>query len=176
MEKEIWKDIPEYEGIYQVSNLGNVKSLERVVLNKGKYPFLSKEKILKPYLTGKKGNQYFTFKLFKNGVKKNLRANQLVMIAFLNYTPDGHKSVIMHIDENPLNNNLSNLKIGSNRENCSEERTKKPGLPVGVSFRKDTKKYQAIIYFGSKKIHLGYFKTIEQASNAYQEKLKNINL
>ena len=38
-QEEIWKDIPGYEGLYKVSNLGNVKSLERIVLKNGKYPF-----------------------------------------------------------------------------------------------------------------------------------------
>ena len=45
--EEIFKDIPGYEGIYQVSNLGRVKSLSRVKLNKGKFPFLANERILK---------------------------------------------------------------------------------------------------------------------------------
>jgi hypothetical protein len=46
-EQEVWKDIPEYEGLYQVSNLGNVKALSKEKLNQGKNLFISKEKILK---------------------------------------------------------------------------------------------------------------------------------
>ena len=41
---EVWKDVPGYEGCYQVSDLGNVKGLERIVLRNGKYPFIKKEK------------------------------------------------------------------------------------------------------------------------------------
>jgi hypothetical protein len=44
---EIWKDIPGYEGWYQVSNMGNIKSLSREVLRNGEYPMKIKEKILK---------------------------------------------------------------------------------------------------------------------------------
>lgn len=45
---EVWKDVIGYEGLYQVSNIGKVKSLERSKLVKGKYPGVQKEKILKP--------------------------------------------------------------------------------------------------------------------------------
>lgn len=48
-EQEIWVDVPNYEGLYQVSNYGRVKSLSKLVLKNGKYPFYTKEKIRTPF-------------------------------------------------------------------------------------------------------------------------------
>ena len=75
--KEIWKDIPNYEGYYQVSNLGRVNSLKN---NKTK-----KDKLLKTRI-GHDG--YFDVGLSKEGVQKRYKVHQLVAIAFLNL---GHK-------------------------------------------------------------------------------------
>ena len=69
---EIWKDIKGYEGLYQVSNLGNVKSLSKTVLNRGKYPSISKEKIFK-YRIDKYG--YAIFRFTKNNKRKNIKSN-----------------------------------------------------------------------------------------------------
>ena len=60
--QEIWKDVPSYEGIYEVSNLGRVKSLGRKVRNKGGFMTV-KERILKP---GTEGSGYLTVVLSKN--------------------------------------------------------------------------------------------------------------
>jgi hypothetical protein len=121
-----------------------------------------------------KGYRIITVQI--NGLKgKALQVQQLIAAAFLNYQWNGHKSVAMHLDDNPLNNNLNNLKVGTNRENMSQARTMKSGLPVGVYLRKDiNKKYVSSISINGKFIRLGYFYTIEEASNAYQEKLKSL--
>ena len=100
--------------------------------------------------------------------------HQLVASAFLDYKWQGHKLVVDHIDSNKLNNNLENLQVISNRENNSKERTIKSGLPVGVYFNKLRKKYQSHIKINNNQIHLGYYITIEDASQAYQNKLKKI--
>jgi hypothetical protein len=105
---------------------------------------------------------------------KQIQLHQLIASAFLNYKFNGHKKVVMHLDDNPLNNNLNNLKIGTHRENMSQARTTKSGLPVGVCFDKQMKKYRSQIYINGKRIFLGLFKTIEEASNTYQNKLKQI--
>lgn len=111
----------------------------------------------------------------KNKKRKTVQVQQLVAAAFLNYKWNGHKNVVMHLDDNPLNNNLYNLKVDTQRENCSQARTIKSGLPVGVSFDKSRKLYLSQIRIENKKINLGRYKTIEDASNAYQTKLKSLN-
>ena len=106
--------------------------------------------------------------------KKTIRIHQLVASAFLGYKFEGHKLVVDHIDSNKLNNHIDNLRIITQRENVSKEKAIKSGLPVGVCFCKRTKKYLSSITINKKQIHLGYFSTPEEASNAYQNKLKTI--
>ena len=105
MNNEIWKDIPTYEGLYQVSNLGRVKSLR-----------FGKEKILAPSPTDKTGHLMVV--LHKNGKRKCAKVHQLVMFAFVGERPEG--KVVMHLDSNPQNNALSNLQWGTNIENAVE--------------------------------------------------------
>lgn len=108
--------------------------------------------------------------------KRIVQVHQLVAAAFLNYQWNGSKLVIDHIDSNKQNNNLNNLKVVTLRENSSKERTKKSGTPVGVWFEKKVNKYQSQIYINGKKITIGRYNTIEEASNAYKNKLKEISI
>lgn len=101
---EEWKDIEGYEGLYQVSNLGNVKSLGN---NKSR-----KEKLLKP---GKNKKNYLTVILCKNGEHKTCKVHRLVANAFLPKI-DG-KTHVDHIDGNPSNNVYTNLRWCSQTEN-----------------------------------------------------------
>ena len=104
MTKEIWKDIKDYEGIYQVSNLGRVKSLKH-----------SKEgKILKGRVTGK---GYLSVVLFRNSVRKSNSIHRLVAQAFI--PNPANKPEVNHIDENKLNNDVSNLEWVTSKENSN---------------------------------------------------------
>ena len=164
MEKEIFKDIPEYEGIYQVSNLGNVKSLN--------YCRTGKQRVLKGHI---KTGGYYGVSLCKNSKKETRRIHQLVAVVFLNYKfCDFPNKVVDHIDSNKLNNHLNNLRVITQRENCSKERSIKSGLPVGVYFNKSRNKFRADIRINGNRYYLGYYNTIEQASQAYQNKLKTL--
>jgi len=163
--KEIFKDIPNYEGIYQVSNFGNFKSLERKVYSNGKLHYIQKEKILNKYIS-KRG--YYYVNLCKKGKAKKITIHQLVAISFLNHKLDGTtKIVVDHIDANKLNNNLNNLQLISNRHNLNKD--KKRNLPTGVY--KEKNKYRVRIFLNDKLEHLGMFDTIEQASKVYKNKL-----
>lgn len=93
---EIFKDIPGYEGLYQVSNLGNVKSLKRPG---------AKEKLLKGEIDQ---DGYIRITLTKNGKTKKYKAHRLVMMAF-NNTND-YSLQVNHIDGNKKNNKLENLE------------------------------------------------------------------
>lgn len=165
MENEIWKDIPDYEGMYQASNFGNVKSLG----NKK----TKKEKVLK---SGLDGGGYLQVSLQINSIRKTFKVHKLVAICFLNHKPDGtNKIVIDHINENKLDNRLMNLRLVSNRENLSNQ--KGTSLFVGVYFCKYNKKWISKIQVDGKNISLGSFDTENDASNAYQkylETLKNL--
>ena len=114
---EIYKNVTGYEGIYQVSNLGNVKSLERKVIGKLDSIRTLKEKVLKNNLN-KKG--YYLVGLMKDNKQATKKVHQLVAIAFLGHTPCGMKLVVDHIDNNPLNNRVDNLQIITQRENSTK--------------------------------------------------------
>ena len=157
---ETWKDIPGYEGDYQVSNTGKVKSLK-----------FGKEKELKSAVnTG----GYLHVILFKNKINKSFLVHKLVAMAFLDHKPNGMKLIIDHLNSNKLDNQIENLRIISQRENTSKERTKKSGLPVGVYFYKQTNKFRSQIEIFGKRKFLGYFSTPEEASSAYQQELNKI--
>ena len=104
-EQEVWRDIDNYAGMYQVSNLGNVKSLERKVFNPGlgKFQHL-KGRLLK--LTG--GGTYVQVILCKNGNIKAHLVHRLVAEAFIP-NPNNYP-IINHKDENPKNNCVENLE------------------------------------------------------------------
>lgn len=102
---EIWKDINGYEGYYQVSNLGRVKSLDRLVNSKNNSKRLSKGYLLKQ-VQDKYG--YLKVCLSIKHKHKSKFVHRLVAEAFIE-NPD-NLPVINHKDENPSNNNVSNLE------------------------------------------------------------------
>ena len=173
MQKEIWKDIPNYEGYYQVSNLGRIKSLERYIKHAYGGLSLKKERILKP---GVNSRGYLSFNLLKNGSSKNVTVHSIVAIAFLNHKPDGHKLVVDHIDNDKLNNRLDNLQIITNRENCNKDRNRGLSKYIGVSLHKKTGLWRSRIRIGGKDTSLGYFKSEYEAHLAYQKALKEIQV
>ena len=158
--KEIWKTIPEWED-YEVSNFGMIRSL--------------KCKTIKQLKTAINSSGYSLVHFYKKGKSKTFQVHQIVALVFLNHKPEGMKLVIDHIDSNKQNNRIENLRIVTVRENCSKEKTIKSGLPVGVSYYKRDKNYRSFIGISGKKKFLGYFKTQEQASQAYQEALSELN-
>jgi len=169
--QEIWKDIPNYEGLYQVSNFGNVKSLERYV--KGKIENrLQKENILSKRLVGDKGNQYYAVTLCNNKDRKQVKVSVLVAMAFLNHIPNGYVGfTVDHIDNNPLNNNVNNLQVITKRENSSKDR-KGISKYTGVTFNKKSNKWRSQIWIDGKNKTLGSFDDELEAHRAYQKELQ----
>ena len=109
--QEIWKDVVGYEGLYQVSNLGRVKSLSKFHCTSKNYSSLgywSKEKILKPII-GVQG--YLYVNLYKNNKSKSIKVHKLVAEAFI-LNPNNY-NCINHKDENKTNNRVENLEFCS---------------------------------------------------------------
>lgn len=107
---EVWKDIEGYEGLYQVSNFGRVKSLN--------YHRTGREGILTLKLskrTKRSGIGYLSAHLWKNGKGKYYSVHRLVWTAFNGEIPKGLQ--VNHIDENPLNNCIWNLNLMTCKEN-----------------------------------------------------------
>ena len=109
--KEQWKDIKGYKGYYQVSNLGRIKSLSRMICRPKNGKWLTKDKILKQYTR----NGYKTIILLKNKIRKDFLVHRLVGLAFIpnieNKPEINHKDGIKH------NNNIENLEWVTKSEN-----------------------------------------------------------
>jgi hypothetical protein len=168
MQEEIWKDIPNYEGIYQASNLGNIRGLDRFNI-KGTFV---RGRVLKP----SKYKGYRNVCLSIDGVQKGYYVHQLVAMAFLKHKPCGYDLVIDHIDHNPSNNNVDNLQIVTNRYNCSKDRNKYSSQYIGVAYNEAKKRFESNIYIEDTGIYLGSFKSELGASNSYNLALQNIHL
>jgi hypothetical protein len=171
MEKEIWKDIPNWEGMYQVSNIGNVKSLAREILKNGRHPFICKEKIIKNCINT---SGYNYVGLSKNAKTISRTVHQLVAEAFLNHKPCGMKLIIDHLNNCKLDNRVENLQIVTNRYNTSKDIKNKTSKYTGVSWEKRRKKWVVRIKVNKKYLHLGYFNCELSAHLAYQNKLKEL--
>ena len=110
---EVWKDIKGYEGRYQVSNMGRVKSLDRTFINKIERKQHQKERILKPI---QNNAGYLRVDLYDDSSKrKTFKVHRLVCQAF-HENPE-NKPCVNHIDENKTNNVASNLEWCSYKEN-----------------------------------------------------------
>lgn len=170
--EEIWKDVPGYEGYYQVSNIGRVRSLDRLI-DLGKQVNFTKGIVLKPYIDT---HGYYQLSLHKNGLHKHFQIHLLIAMAFLAHIPCGHKLVVNHINGNRLKNVLNNLEIVTHRENVTtcfrRNRGKTSSKFIGVSWSKEESKWSAIIQLNKKQTFLGRFSSEIDASNAYQAALK----
>lgn len=109
--KERWKDIPNFEGLYQVSNLGRVKSLPRKVPSKKWGWMFIQERILKS--TNAKG--YCAITLSKNGVCTAHRAHQLVWFSFFGPIPASLE--INHKNGIKSDNRINNLELLTHQQN-----------------------------------------------------------
>ena len=157
---EIYKDVVGYEGIYKVSNLGNVKSIK-----------FDKEKILNPVFYK---NGYYSVNLSIQGIVKKKLIHQLVAESFLNHKICGHKLVINHINFNRIDNSLNNLEITTSRENLNRSHIKSSSKYVGVCWDRQRNKWRSRIIINGKSKHLGHFKDELEASEAYQLELSKI--
>ena len=168
--EEIWKDIPDYEGYYQVSNLGRVKSLERVILVKN-YSKTIKEKFLKNRFVGLRG--YAAVMLCKD-TQKSYLVHRLVYETFVEKIDND--LIIDHIDNNPTNNKLDNLQMITHRLNMSKDvnKQKTSSKYTGVCWNKKYKKWRSRIVVNKKTIHLGMFENEYDAHLTYQKKLKDL--
>ena len=167
---EVWKDIPEYEGLYEVSNLGNVRSLNYRKSKRVK-------KIIKHFNKQIKRYEVSLYHKEKYNKSKTKKIHTLVAMAFLNHKPLGYKSVVDHIDNNSSNDKLYNLQKITQRKKMSKDQKNKTSKYTGVSLHKTNskKKWKAEIFINGKKKFLGVYMDEKKAAQAYQNELKKIN-
>lgn len=111
--KELWKEIEGFEGLYEVSNMGRVKALDRYVMNNGGLQHKA-ERILKQNI---QKNKHCMVVLCKNGKTYPKLVHRLVAIAFI--PNPQNKPVVDHIDTDPTNNKVENLRWATVKENAN---------------------------------------------------------
>lgn len=174
---EIWKPVLQYEGRYEVSNLGRVKALERdefMPWNGGTRVF--KEKILRQF---EKDNDYIFIRLSDGGghdTQKSKYTHRLVWAAFHGAIPRGF--IVNHKDKDRKNNALSNLELITQRDNCLHGmigRQKTSKYP-GVHKEARTGYWKAMARNGKKKVYIGKFDTEDLAYEAYKRYVSEIEI
>jgi hypothetical protein len=161
---EVWKPVKGYEGLYEISSKGRVKSLAN---NKTK-----KEKILKNCIGGRNASTYYQVVLWKDKQNTAFRVHQLVASHFLK-KPKTEGYVVDHKDYDRFNNNATNLQYITFRKNLSKNK-KGNSKHTGVCWHKSHKTFIANITINGKLKHLGYFKKESDARDAYNKALKEL--
>jgi hypothetical protein len=167
---EKWKNIKGYENYYQISNAGNIRSKDRIIINsKGrKSRYKSKER--KPSFS-----EYRLIALSKNGITKVFKISRLVAIHFIE-KKDG-KGIVNHIDGNKYNDNVSNLEWCSYSENAihsfDKGLSKSKNKIRGVFFEERRNKWTVYLYRNNKNIFIGRFNSEKEAMTARKKYLND---
>lgn len=160
MIKEVWKDIPEYEGLYQISNYGRVQSLERVIEYVDGRKRICKNKMLKQRVN----EGYLEVVLSKNKTSKHIKIHRLLALTFLENT--NNYPIVNHKTENKDFNfvaivnseiisssiewctQLHNMNFGSLKERQSENNKGEKNGMYGKHHSKETKEKYSIMFKG----------------------------
>lgn len=163
MEQEIYLGIKNYEDLYQISNLGNVKSLlKKRSCGKHKNVIRIYDEILLKKNKDKRGYEFVN--LSKNGIQKTHTVHRLVAELFIKNKDN--LIYVNHINGIKFDNNVLNLEWVSARENECHKQSQKNNLTskyIGVSFNSASKKWVSQITFNGNKIYLGCYVTEEEA-------------
>lgn len=112
--KEIWKDVPGYEGYYQASNLGRVKGVERTIVDSCGIKKVRKERILQPIVTR---DGYLSTKLSKDGKSIRFFVQRIIAMTFLGCKDYNDNWEVNHKDMNRENNMIDNLEWVTHQDN-----------------------------------------------------------
>lgn len=172
VEVEIWKDVPNYEDLFKINQFYHVVRKQKSSKNSRGNTFRLFPEKIREYKIGNHGYYIIKFRIGDN--YKSLLKHRLVWEYHNGKIPDNH--IIHHIDENKLNNDISNLKCINKREHMHEHKYSiYQSQYIGIDYDKRGKKWLARICFKNRKIRLGLYKLEIDAHNAYQNALKLIN-
>ena len=122
---ELWTSIPGYEGFYEISSYGNVRSLTRQVPYGRHKQAVYQGRELKQFVSAK----YQSVKLARAGVTRTRYVHELMLLAFVGERPFiNERSEIRHLDGDKKNNRLDNLKYGTTKENAGDRKLHALGL------------------------------------------------
>ena len=172
---EQWKSIKNYEGLYEISNYGRVKSCAKKWICGNHDSVRQKEATILRYGTdGMRG--YLKVILANNKKNKSHYIHTLVWDHFGDRPRNGRKLQVDHKDDNKLNNRVDNLQLLTTRENTSKyhKTQKETSEYVGVHWNSGRNKWIAKIMIDGKSVHLGYFTNEYNAHLAYQKALNKI--
>lgn len=157
---ENWLPIKDYEGLYEVSDMGNIRSLDA----RGKARRILKLSVRK--------DGYMRACLIKDRIPKTFYVHRIVVQAFVG-SPDGlltnHKNGVRN------DNRAENLEIVSYRENTSHANLRRTNKKIGATQKKDGR-WCSYINFAGKVRFLGYYPNEQLAHEAYKQALKDRNL
>jgi hypothetical protein len=166
--EEIFRDVKGYEGYYQVSNLGNVISLERIIIEKSGKKYLRKGKLMSTI----KSHGYLEVRLSKNSKSTSCTIHSLVWNAFGDGTELKFPEIVIdHIDRDKTNNRIDNLRAVTTRVNCQNRVNNRDY--IGVIRQKNI--FLSRIKIKNKDYYLGNFNTPEEAHERYLEACNNLD-
>jgi hypothetical protein len=170
--KEIWKNIPGYEGLYQASNLGRIKALSRYKIKFDGYHGITKEKIMNQFCD-RRG--YCRIGLTNgNNKRKTYSVHRLILSTF--HTEDNVNKCAMHLDDNQTNNNIQNLKWGTLSENSKQiyDHNRRKIKGDYSPNHKLTEDQAERILFLKDKVERGYWSKLARALNVHQSTISNV--
>lgn len=126
MTQEQWKPVVDYEGVYEVSDQGRVRSVDRWVVDRLGKARLCKGRVLRPALNGR---GYLIVALWKNGKGKTAQVHRLVAKTFLGPCPS--EKIVCHGRGGRLDNRLENLSYGIPSQNNKEDRRRDGTANIG---------------------------------------------
>lgn len=171
MEEEIWKDYPGWEGYYQVSSEGRVKSLARTITNKrGAYKFIP-ERLLKltPNLSG-----YIVVSLSRNNVEDHYGVHFMVAKTFVYNDNPTVKTEVNHINECKTDNRFSNLEWVSRSQNVKHGTAIKRAMLSRIKGKTKNAEHPVVQQDKSGAV-IAYFDSISKASRATDISITAIN-
>lgn len=117
---EVWKDIPNYEGYYQASNLGRIRSIDRTLTRSDDRKVRITGKILTPY---NEGHDYLMIDLYKDNIRQKCRVHRLIGFTFLSSTYF-ENAEIDHINFCRWDNRVCNLRWVTRTQNQNHKQPK----------------------------------------------------
>lgn len=164
--EEIWKDIEGYEGYYQISNFGRVKSLSRLVIQRNGNNYLTKEKLMK---IKQKRNKYLFVTLTLEGSISNKYIHRLVLYHF-GYKDGCGDLQVNHKDFNVINNRVDNLEWVTYRQNF-EHRFINGRVPKGEQVSNSKLTGENVLNIKKEIPH----KTLSEIAEKYEVSFQNIS-